>query len=91
MVDKKNIFALCISKIDEKAICELQIGWSFFNFFHVFENIVFEKNQAYNHETISSIARKIFWVSYGTLLKKPIRIRNVTFIFKSSKHFFSKT
>ena len=32
VLDKKCDFALCISKIDVKAMCEFQLAWFFFNF-----------------------------------------------------------
>ena len=36
VLDKKCDFALCISKIDVKAMCEFQLAWFFFQFFNKF-------------------------------------------------------
>ena len=63
---------------------------NFFNFFYVFQNIVFEKKIETNRAAVSSIARKILACDMESWYEKISKIRNVTFIFQNFPKNFQR-
>ena len=65
---------------------------SFFQFFYVYENTVFDENLDYNRATVSSITGKILVCSMKSCYKNISKIPDVTFFFSLiyvSRGYFS--